>query len=109
MVPRRGGKRILAVPYPQEVNDIPQIVGRKIGGAAFADIIVDQFDEMLELSARAPLVMGVALHAYLVGQPHRLRHLGRALPISRNIATASGSPRRARSQHCVALPAGIVP
>ena len=49
----RGGKRILAVPYPQEVNDIPQIVGRKVGGAAFADIIIDQFDEMLELSARA--------------------------------------------------------
>ena len=23
--------------------------------------------------------MGVALHAYLVGQPHRLRHLKRAL------------------------------
>lgn len=46
----RGGSRILAVPYPQEVNDIPQIAGRKIGGDAFADIIVDQFDEMLELS-----------------------------------------------------------
>ena len=75
----RGGKRILAVPYPQEVNDIPQIVGRKVGGEAFADIIVDQFDEMLELSAERPLVMGVALHAYLVGQPHRLRHLKRAL------------------------------
>jgi allantoinase len=70
----RGGRRILSVPYPQEVNDIPQIAGRKIGGDAFADIIVDQFDEMLELSQERPLVMGVALHAYLVGQPHRLRH-----------------------------------
>ncbi len=67
------------MPYPQEVNDIPQIVGRKIGAEAFADIIVDQFDEMLELSQTRPLVMGVALHAYLVGQPHRLRHLKRAL------------------------------
>jgi len=106
----RGGKRILAGPYPQEVNDIPQIVGRKIGGEAFADIIIDQFDEMLELSAERPLVMGVALHAYLVGQPHRLRHLKRAL---RHIAkhrehiwlTTPG----AIAQHCVALPAGIVP
>ncbi|WP_422015615.1 polysaccharide deacetylase family protein [Reyranella sp.] len=106
----RGGRRILAIPYPQEVNDIPQIAGRKIGGDAFADIIVDQFDEMLELSQERPLVMGVALHAYLVGQPHRLRHLKRAL---RHIAkhrdriwlTTPGAIGR----HCVSLPAGIVP
>jgi len=106
----RGDKRILAVPYPQEVNDIPQIAGRKIGGDAFADIIVDQFDEMLELSQERPLVMGVALHAYLVGQPHRLRHLKRAL---RHIAkhrdriwlTTPGAIAR----HCQSLPAGIVP
>ena len=50
----RGGGRILAVPYPQEVNDIPAIVARKVTGAAeFADMIVDQFDEMLELSRDA--------------------------------------------------------
>ena len=106
----RGGRRILSVPYPQEVNDIPQIAGRKIGGDAFADIIVDQFDEMLELSQERPLVMGVALHAYLVGQPHRLRHLKRAL---RHIAkhrdriwlTTPGAIAR----HCQSLPAGIVP
>jgi len=106
----RGDRRILAVPYPQEVNDIPQIAGRKIGGDAFADIIVDQFDEMLELSQERPLVMGVALHAYLVGQPHRLRHLKRAL---RHIAkhrdriwlTTPGAIAR----HCQSLPAGIVP
>ena len=42
-------------------------------------MIVDQFDEMIELSETRPLVMGVALHAYIVGQPHRLRHLKRAL------------------------------
>ena len=32
-------------------------------------MIVDTFDEMLEQSAGAPLVMGIALHAYIVGQP----------------------------------------
>ena len=42
-------------------------------------MIVGQFDEML-LQARAlPLVMGIALHPYIVGQPYRLRHLRRAL------------------------------
>ena len=34
---------------------------------------------MLEQSAAQPLVMGIALHPYIVGQPHRLRHLRRAL------------------------------
>jgi allantoinase len=70
---------ILAVPYPQEINDIPMIIGRKIEGPAFAQMIIDHFDEMLEQSADGPLTMGVALHPYIVAQPHRLRHLRRAL------------------------------
>jgi peptidoglycan/xylan/chitin deacetylase (PgdA/CDA1 family) len=74
----RGG-RLLAVPYPQELNDSTAIVGRRVGAAEFADMIVDQFDEMLEQSADGPLVMGIALHAYIVGQPFRLRQLRRAL------------------------------
>ena len=74
---RRG--RILSLPYPQELNDIPAIVGRKMGGDAFADMIVDNFDEMRLQSRDMPLVMGIALHPYIVGQPHRLKHLRRAL------------------------------
>ncbi|MEM0934595.1 MAG: polysaccharide deacetylase family protein [Pseudomonadota bacterium] len=70
---------LLAIPYPQEANDIPSIVARKDGAQAFADIVRDNFDEMLEQSARQPLVMGIALHPYLVGQPYRLRALRRAL------------------------------
>ena len=106
----RGGKRILAVPYPQEINDIPAIVGRKVGASEFADMIVDTFDEMLEQSAEMPLVMGIALHAYLVGQPHRLRHLRRALAHiagkrDRLWMTTAG----AIAKHCIDLPPGIVP
>ena len=71
--------RLLSVPYPQELNDIPMIVARQASGAEFADSIIDAFDEMTELARKAPLVMGVALHPYIVGYPHRLRHLRRAL------------------------------
>lgn len=106
----RGGKRILAVPYPQEVNDIPAIVARKMGAEAFADMIVDQFDEMLELSQTRPLVMGVALHAYLVGQPYRLRHLKRALRhIAARRETIWLTTPGAIARHCESLPAGTVP
>ena len=75
----RGGRRILSVPYPQELNDIPAIVARKDSGRQFAEMVVDTFDEMLERSDARPLVMGLALHPYIVGQPHRLRPLRAAL------------------------------
>ncbi|MBV7482280.1 polysaccharide deacetylase family protein [Bordetella sp. BOR01] len=75
----RGGTPLWAIPYPQEVNDIPMIVARHMDGKDFAQLIIDNFDEMLEQSRRQPLVMGIALHPYLVGQPYRLRHLRRAL------------------------------
>ncbi|GGH25716.1 polysaccharide deacetylase [Alsobacter metallidurans] len=107
----RGGRRILSVPYPQELNDIPQIVGRKREGAEFADMIVDSFDELLEESRDRPLVMGVALHAYLVGWPHRARHLRRALRHIRDRAdgrvwiTTAGAIAR----HAASLPPGVVP
>ena len=106
----RGGRRILSVPYPQEINDIPAIVARGDSPAQFADMIVDGFDEMLEQSAAAPLVMGIALHPYVTGQPHRLRHLRRALA---HVATPRDGVWLTRAgdiaAHCRALPEGMVP
>lgn len=75
----RSGQSLWSIPYPQEINDIPMIVHRQMDADAFARMIVDNFDEMLEQSRQQPLVMGIALHPYLVGQPYRLRHLRRAL------------------------------
>ncbi len=76
----RGGEGLWSVPYPQELNDIPMIVARQMDAVDFAQMVIDNADEMLD-QARGPqaLVMGVALHPYLVGQPYRLRHLRRAL------------------------------
>jgi peptidoglycan/xylan/chitin deacetylase (PgdA/CDA1 family) len=77
-----------AIPYPQELNDIPMIMARHLEGRDFADMIVDQFDEMLAQSRAQSLVMGIALHPYIVGQPHRLRHLRRAL---QHVCKAAGT------------------
>ncbi len=74
----RGG-RIVALPYPQELNDSAAIIGRQVGAQEFADMVIDQFDEMLEQTRTQPLVMGIALHAMIAGQPFRLRALRRAL------------------------------
>ncbi len=75
----RDGRGLWSIPYPQELNDIPMIVGRQLDGKDFAQMIVDNAEEMLAQSRSQPLVMGIALHPYLVGQPYRLRHLRRAL------------------------------
>ena len=75
----RGGGSIMAIPYPQELNDVPMIVTRQMDGSAFADMIIDNYTEMLRQSTSQPLVMGIALHPYIVGQPYRLLHLRRAL------------------------------
>ena len=77
MTTRHG--QILSIPYPQELNDIPQIVGRKREGREFADMVIDAFDTLLAESAERPLVMGIALHGYLMGQAHRAPHLERAI------------------------------
>ena len=95
----RQGQPLWSVPYPQELNDIPMIVARQMDMADFAQMIVDQCDEMLEQSRTQPLVMGIALHPYLVGQPYRLRHLRRALA---HVAAA-----RDRGQAWITTPGAI--
>ena len=75
----RNGQGLWSIPYPQEINDIPMLIGRQMDMAPFAQMIIDHFDEMLRQAKTQPLVMGIALHPYLVGQPYRLLHLRRAL------------------------------
>ncbi len=70
---------ILSVPYSVELNDSPALVVRQHSGRQFAEMIVDQFDEMLEQSRKRPLVCSVVLHPFIVGQPFRLRALRGAL------------------------------
>ena len=66
------------------------IVARQMDGKDFAQMIVDNLDEMIEQSRHQPLVMGIALHPYIIGQPYRLRHLRRAL---RHLAAARDAGR----------------
>ena len=76
---KAGNGHILSLPYPQEVNDIPMIALHHGTAPAFADMVIDNFDEMLAQSSKQSLVYGIAVHAFLIGQPFRLRHFRRAL------------------------------
>ena len=70
---------ILAVPYSHDLNDSSTVMGRNVLARDFADMIVDQFDEMLASSSDAPQVMPVILHSFISGQPFRLKALRRAI------------------------------
>jgi allantoinase len=103
---------IMSVPYPLEINDSPQLLVRRHTPVQFEEMIIEQFEEMLDLSEQQPLVCGIALHTMVVGQPYRLRSLRRAL---QHIAN---HPNRDKVwftrpgeiyDHCAALPAGTMP
>jgi peptidoglycan/xylan/chitin deacetylase (PgdA/CDA1 family) len=71
---------VMAIPYALELNDSTSIVGRLVTASDFADMIVDEFDELVAASSRhQPLVMSIVLHSFISGAPFRLRQIARAL------------------------------
>lgn len=70
---------LLSVPYPIEINDSPTMLTRAQPATDFRQMIHDQFTTMLHLSEKQPLVFGLSLHTFVVGQPFRLAQLRAAL------------------------------
>ncbi|CAB3800883.1 polysaccharide deacetylase family protein [Pararobbsia alpina] len=73
------GAPLLAMPYALELNDSTSIIGRQAGAAEFADMIIDEFDELLEAANEQRLVMSIVVHSFISGAPFRLKQLSRAL------------------------------
>jgi hypothetical protein len=70
---------LLSIPYALELNDSTTVIGRQTSAADFADMIVDEYDELTETPRDHPVVMSVVLHSFISGVPFRLRPLSRAL------------------------------
>jgi hypothetical protein len=103
---------LLSVPYPIELNDSQVVIHRRQDASDFCDMIVDQFDEMVEQGERHPLVMNVSVHTYVFGQPFRLRRLRRALEHCRKHPKAARvwwTRPRDVAEHCYTLEPGLVP
>ena len=66
---------ILSIPYPIELNDSAVCLARHHTAREFAEMVIDQFDEMLRMSAKYPLVFCVAVHSFIIGQPFRIAAL----------------------------------
>ena len=75
-------------------------------------MIVDQFDQMLELSKKQPLVFPLSTHTFVVGQPFRLFQLRRALELitkHKDVDQVWFTVPGEIARHVKSLPPGIVP
>ena len=70
---------LMSIPYPHEVNDVPMVVLHDGTASAFADMAIDNLEEMMEQSKHQPLVYGITIHSFIVGQPFRIRQFRRVL------------------------------
>ncbi|MBT6273955.1 MAG: polysaccharide deacetylase family protein [Chromatiales bacterium] len=73
---RRG--QLITVPYTVDLNDFILERGNT-DAAGFARMIKDYFDTVYREGEAQPRVMAIALHPFIMGQPHRLRYLDEAL------------------------------
>lgn len=102
---------LLYVPYSTEINDLPVLINTwRYTPRQFAELIIDQFDEMLEESRRRPLVFCFSLHTFVLGHPFRIRPLRGAMEhIMKHrddiwLTTPGGI-----AAYCKTLPAGVIP
>jgi peptidoglycan/xylan/chitin deacetylase (PgdA/CDA1 family) len=71
--------RMFSMPYSQEINDIPALLGLHQSPERFGQMICDQFDVLYEDGAKTGRVMSICLHPFLVGHPHRSKYFAKAL------------------------------
>ena len=66
--------KLVSVPYSFELNDAP-LFRLHHEGDYFARIVKAQFDQLYKEGAESGRVMCIALHPFLIGQPHRINYL----------------------------------
>jgi allantoinase len=70
-----AGTPHLVVPYSLVTNDAKLVGGPLVTGRAFADFLIDAFDELVAEADVHPRMMSIGMHARILGQPARLRGL----------------------------------
>ena len=78
-LPYRMNNGLYSIPYSIELNDMPLFNTPSIDIADFERRICDTFDVLYEEGEKNARVMAIALHPFLIGVPHRIRTLDRAL------------------------------
>lgn len=66
---------LVTLPYTVEQNDIPVMMIHQHQSGYWTTRLTDTFDQLYEESADRAKVMAIAVHPYISGMPHRIRHL----------------------------------
>lgn len=72
-------RKLVYLPYSYEINDSPQLYYRDRSIEEFESMIRHQFDVLYAEGAQSARVMAICLHPYIIGVPHRIGGLDRAL------------------------------
>lgn len=95
---------LVAVPYSLDLNDYTAFAMLALTGAQYAEMLLDQFEVLVEEAASEARVMCIPLHTYLSGVPHRCKHLAKALSHIRNHErtwfTTGAQIARTFREHC---------
>ena len=71
--------RLTAIPYSLEVNDHYGFFVYNMSPRDYADALIHQYDRLADEGGGSGTVMCIPLHAYLIGQPHRIAAFERVL------------------------------
>jgi len=64
-----------AIPYPVETNDILIMAVQHHSSKEFAIKCIDHFDRLYEDSASITRIMGISMHTFISGVPHRSKYV----------------------------------
>ena len=70
---------LASIPYSLEVNDHYGFFVYSMSGRGYADTVVRQYERRAAEGEKSGTVMCIPLHAYLIGQPHRIGPFEEAL------------------------------
>lgn len=82
--PFRMKNGLYVVPYTVDINDIGLIDRQGTPASVFGQYIVDAFDTLYREGEDQAWVLPIALHPFLIGAPHRVPHLVKALDYIRS-------------------------
>jgi len=71
--------KLASIPYSLEVNDHYGFFVYNMSGREYAETLMKQYKRLAEEGAASGTVMCIPLHAYLIGQPHRIGPFEEAL------------------------------
>jgi peptidoglycan/xylan/chitin deacetylase (PgdA/CDA1 family) len=78
-LPYRMSNGLYSIPYTLELNDMPLFNMPSIAIEEFYRKICETIDVLYDEAAASGRVMCIALHPFLIGVPHRIRYLDKAL------------------------------